>query len=154
MQVYIMRYSMINNITNIEKYAEELAQSSNAVCYYCRIICNYECKSQYELYCHEINKKFIQWCRAKYENPLPRLTYPEYDIIKGFKYGYVCRDLNGTLRIYSYKPHKDEVNNEWITWYCNDFIYPLEGKYFKFIKWSDKDPYTIKELKKLEIIRY
>ncbi len=80
----------------------------------------------------------------------PILTEDEKVILRNLpeKYKYIARDNSGALYIYKGKPYKGKPYKEREEWYSvfrfnelNLFQY-----LFQFIKWSDDNPYNIKEL--------
>ena len=70
------------------------------------------------------------------------------------KYKYIARDYNtGKLSLYKNKPFKYRTRS-WIS-QPKDFAYELPYELFDvefdFIKWKDEKPWSIEDLKKLEV---
>ena len=64
---------------------------------------------------------------------------------------YIARDSNNELYIYNEKPERMDCD-----WYSNDGILlristRFFGNMFDFIKWEDEKPWSIEDLKKLEV---
>lgn len=64
---------------------------------------------------------------------------------------YIARDSNNELYIYNEKPERRHCD-----WYSNDDILfristRFFGDMFDFIKWEDEKPWSIEDLKKLEV---
>ena len=87
--------------------------------------------------------KELLWERK--EKPKP--TKDEKVILKNIpkKYKYIARDRSGLIFLYSKKPSKCDYS--WIGY--NDIAFPYYHL-FRFIKWEDDEPYSIKELLKGE----
>lgn len=130
---------------NIEKYYDVLAKQTDFICYANNeILKNKHCGN---VPCSECNKKVLNWLNQEYEEPI-KLTDDEKAILRNLhkKYKWIARDGNGDIYIFPDKPVKYES-----VWdYCG-----IESKsliffshLFKFIKWSDEEPYSIEELLK------
>ena len=61
-------------------------------------------------------------------------------LAKGYK--WICRDKEGMIYIYSYKPNRE--NNFWKPSKFSKFIYIFDG--FDFITWEDSEPTSIEWL--------
>lgn len=64
---------------------------------------------------------------------------------------YIARDNNNELYIYNEKPTRRDCD-----WYLNDGFFCristiFFGNMFDFIKWEDEKPWSIEDLKKLEV---
>lgn len=59
------------------------------------------------------------------------------------EYQWICRDGNGTLKIYIEKPQKSVVNWLWSTPFTKLNAF---NHLFQFITWNDEQPYNIAEL--------
>lgn len=59
-------------------------------------------------------------------------------------YPYIARDEDGALRLYSRKPCKVERGTGLIL-----FQFDIE---LPMVKWSDEEPWSIEDLKKLEVV--
>ena len=81
-----------------------------------------------------------------YAEALPTLTRRERAFCEYMCGGYIARDMSGDLCWYRYKPEKFE--NFWST--PEDFD-QVEYADFAFIKWEDKEPWSVEDLLKLEV---
>lgn len=67
---------------------------------------------------------------------------------------YMARDENGKLFVYETRPKKEEVS--WVSFgLISEHYLPLNPIFnvdFPMIKWSDEEPWTIEDLKKLEVV--
>lgn len=69
-------------------------------------------------------------------------------------YMYIARDKNGLIFIYSEMPY---INNSFTAWEVESSVNlrkvpdSLKDINFDFIKWEDKKPWSIEDLKKLEV---
>lgn len=100
----------------------------------------------------ECSDKIKKWCESEY---VERLTLTSKE--KAFldlllpKCKYIARDKNDNLFIYNDKPRYVEG-----FWRTNNFNYSYVseesfGNMFDFIKCCDEEPWSIEELKKLEV---
>lgn len=66
---------------------------------------------------------------------------------------YIARDGNNRLYIYGKKPIREDKSESWIpdnsNYYCA--TKDIFGNMFDFIKWGDVEPWSIEDLKKLEV---
>lgn len=91
----------------------------------------------------------LKWMISENKEPI-KLNRLEYEILKFKKFGYIARDKDGNLFSFWYKPKKD--NDIWDCDvkknqnYSHDLT--LFNELFKFIKWEDAEPTSIKELLK------
>lgn len=92
-----------------------------------------------------------EWSQYKYTEK-PTLTPKEKKLLNILLPGckYIVRDENNRLYVYYQKPvRKNEL------WTSNDDYYyisiSLFGNMFDFIKWEDEEPWSIEDLKKLEV---
>ena len=73
-----------------------------------------------------------------------KLTKNEKTILENIdkKYKWIARDDNGCLYVYAIKPYKEKC-----IWAPGGFInFCIFNHLFKFIKWTDDEPYNIQEL--------
>lgn len=100
----------------------------------------------------ECSDKIKKWRESEYVEK-PTLTSREknflYALLSNFK--YIARDNSNELYIYNEKPTRTDCY-----WYLNDGIHCLIstrvfGNIFDFIKWEDEEPWSIEDLKKLEV---
>lgn len=74
-----------------------------------------------------------------------------YSLLSNCK--YIARDSNNDLYIYYNKPRRNSMNKSWITDDSNYFYVSrnMYGNMFDFIKWENEKPWSIEDLKKLEV---
>lgn len=103
----------------------------------------------------ECSDKIKKWCESEYIEK-PTLTKNEklyLDMIKP-NYMYIARDKNGLIFIYSEMPYINNSFTEWKVENSNNIRKvpdSLKDINFDFIKWEDKKPWSIEDLKKLEV---
>ena len=92
----------------------------------------------------ECNYRKLLWER----NERPKLTNPERAILENLnkEYKYIARDRDNRLYLYSEKPKKYSID----VWASEESTFSLKifNHCFKFVKWEDNEPYSIKELLK------
>lgn len=100
----------------------------------------------------ECSNKIKKWCELEYIER-PTLTSRENNFLDSLlpSCKYIARDSSNELYIYNEKPTRTDCN-----WYLNDGILCLIstrvfGNIFDFIKWEDEEPWSIEDLKKLEV---
>ena len=93
-----------------------------------------------------------QWSESEYVEK-PTITSREKNFLDLLlpKWKYIARDNNNELYIYNEKPERRDCD-----WYSNDGILfristRFFGNMFGFIKWYDEEPWSIEDLKKLEV---
>ena len=149
---------------NREKFAKEIldvackgdtiavTQENKVVC--CGDINCIQClfgkKDNYVYYCDD--EKRMQWSESEYVEK-PTITSREKNFLDLLlpKWKYIARDNNNELYIYNEKPTRRDCD-----WYLNDGIFcristMFFGNMFDFIKWEDEKPWSIEDLKKLEV---
>lgn len=105
-------------------------------------------------YCDD--KKRMQWAEAEYVEPKPTITSREKNFLDLLlpDCKYIARDnTNNNLYIYYNKPRRNSMKGSWITDNSN-YSYvsrDMYGSMFDFIKWEDEEPWSIEDLKKLEV---
>ena len=89
------------------------------------------------------------WLFKDYEEPQPKLTKKEKAFLDGITsvFIYIVRDLDDKLALFTVEPYK--INDA--TWGSWGSCILLNSDMFSFITWSDENPWTIKELKNLEV---
>lgn len=94
-----------------------------------------------------------EWSESEYVEK-PTITSREKNflgsIISNFK--YIARDSNDALYIYYNKPKRNSMDN-WIV-DDNNYYYvsrDMYGNIFNFIKFENEEPWSIEDLKKLEV---
>ena len=148
---------------NREKFAKEIldiacngatiavTQENKVVC--CGDIncsqCLFGKKDNYVYYCDD--EKRMQWSESEYVEK-PTITSREKNFLDLLlpKWKYIARDSNNELYIYNEKPERRDCD-----WYSNDGICRIStrffGDMFNFIKWENEKPWSIEDLKKLEV---
>lgn len=96
-----------------------------------------------------------EWAESEYVEK-PTITSRERNFIDLIlaKWEYIARDADEKLYAFDLLPSKKRdswcIENALICNYCN-ISEKLFGKMFDFIKWEDKKPWSIEDLKKLEV---
>ena len=102
-------------------------------------------------YCDDTER--IRWSESEYVEK-PTITSKEKNflgsLLSNFK--YIARDSNDALYIYYNKPKRNSMDN-WIVddnnyYYVSRDVY---GNMFNFIKFENEEPWSIEDLKKLEV---
>ena len=93
-----------------------------------------------------------EWSESEYVEK-PTITSREKNFLDLLlpKWKYIARDSNNELYIYNEKPERRDYD-----WYSNDGILcristRFFGNMFDFIKCEDEEPWSIEDLKKLEV---
>lgn len=100
------------------------------------------------------DEALIQWAESEYVEK-PTITSREKNFLDALlpNFKYIARDSNDRLCIYYNKPKRNSMDNYWIP--DDDYYYYVSsnmyGSMFNFIKWEDKEPWSIEDLKKLEV---
>lgn len=150
---------------NKEKYAEQIVE----------IVCEYgsfgvDKRTGSLVSCHELNcgkcllnemnhracyNSRKEWADSEYvERPVISKSDRTFlDYIRD-EDKYMARDANGKLFVYETRPKKEEVS--WVSFgLISEHYLPLNPIFnvdFPMIKWSDEEPWMIKDLKKLEVV--
>ncbi len=102
------------------------------------------------------NAKAIKWLYAEHVEK-PKLTKKERQFCELVEAGWICRDENGFLCLYSTKP-QCKNSHEWQPpHYCTSFslssslVRNVMDCSFSFITWEDEEPWSVEELLKLEV---
>lgn len=95
-----------------------------------------------------------EWSEAEYIEKLTITSIEKnflYSLLSNCK--YIARDFNNDLYIYYNKPRRNSMNKSWITDDSNYFYVSrnMYGDMFDFIKWENEKPWSIEDLKKLEV---
>ena len=149
---------------NKEKYAKEIVDAVTGGGYgfgfnkfsgeirRCNEISCVEC-----LFCEshgadECNKMKKEWAESEYiEKPVISKKDMEFLGYLSENIEYIARDPSGALYIYTRKPYKQidcwsssacETEKSW-------WMFNVD---FPMVKWSDKEPWLIEDLKKLEVV--
>ena len=143
-------------MTNFEYYKEEILEitfhdekfgfinNNVQACYQTK--CN-QClfKDGDTGYCQ---KKLYQWLYEEHKEQ-PKLTKKERQFCELVETGWICRDSSDELWWFKYRPNKNG-SKCWDNGGIMNYISNLPCK-FSFIKWEDKEPWSVKELLKLEV---
>lgn len=109
------------------------------------IECN-EC-DLYEMACQDAA---LSWLLQEH-NLKPKITRQEFEFLCALNPGYIARDMDGELYWYIFKPVKGAY-----CWIRNGVITRLEHQAFNtefsFITWDDPEPWSVEDLRKLEVI--
>ena len=95
--------------------------------------------------------KRYEWSKYKYIGK-STITSREKNFLDALpsKCKYIARDKDNLLCAYYDKPIRG--NKFWITNYAfHDMPKDMHGDVFSFIKWDDEEPWSIDDLKKLEV---
>lgn len=102
----------------------------------------------------ECSDKIKKWCESEYVEK-PTLTSREKNFLDTLipNCKYIARDSNGDIYVYYNKPIYDTKTRSWISksnsfYYVSKYIF---GSMFDFIIWTDEEPWSIEDLKKLEV---
>ena len=98
--------------------------------------------------------KLYEWAESEYVEK-PTITSREKNFLDLLlpKWKYIERDKNNELYVYQFKSTCNDGSRDFI---LNKIIYyriPVDmyGNMFAFIKWKDEEPWSIDDLKKLEV---
>ncbi len=98
--------------------------------------------------------RFVQeWANAEYVEK-PKLTKNEklFLSLLSEKWKYMTRDQNGALMAHVIKPIKYIGSYMWCTEFVPEInISIITNCYFPMVKWEDKEPWLIEDLKKLPV---
>ena len=91
----------------------------------------------------------IEWLYDEHVE-YPKLTKRERAFCEAVKTGWIARESGGNLFYFTEKPEYLKVGFYTnANYYCR--IYGLEND-FEFIKWEDKEPWSVEDLLKLEVM--
>lgn len=93
-----------------------------------------------------------EWAESEYVWK-PTITSREKNflgsLLSNFK--YIARNTNNALNVYYNKPKRNSMN-DWVSGDCYCYVsINMYGNMFDFIKWEDEEPWSIEDLKKLEV---
>lgn len=111
--------------------------------------CLFHKGDDYGGYCDDTER--IRWVESEYVEK-PKITSREKNLLDALlpSRKYIARDEDNSLYVYYDKPIRG--NKLWIYDYaCNDIPKDMYGSMFDFIKWEDEEPWSIEDLKKLEV---
>lgn len=150
---------------NREKFAKEIldiacnggviavTKDNKVVC--CRDInceqCLFHKTNYYESYCDY--EATMRWAESEYVEKKPTITSREKNFLDALlllSNYYIARDKDNSLYVYYDKPIRGE--KLWISDYsCHNPPKDMYGSMFDFIKWEDEEPWSVEDLKKLEV---
>lgn len=87
----------------------------------------------------------FNWLLSEYKEPV-KLTRSEYSLLRhAYKlyYKYIARDKNGDISLYLDEPDKDLLTE---IWHGKEYAFTLFNSLFKFVKWEDLEPTSIKDV--------
>lgn len=87
----------------------------------------------------------FKWLCEEYKEPI-KLTRTEYSLLRHvykLNYKYIARDKNGDISVYLDEPDKDILTE---IWHGKEYEFTLFNSLFKFVKWEDLEPTSIKEV--------
>ena len=96
-----------------------------------------------------------EWAESEYiEKPAISKRDRVFLEYLGKEYKYIARDKNGELFIYEKEPRKLDDDARWASncftdWFCLNCRFSVQ---FPMIKWEDSKPWSIEDLKKLEVV--
>lgn len=95
--------------------------------------------------CKECYKEFYEWLNQEHKEVI-KITEDEKAILRNLpkKYKWIARDEDCGLYLFEDYPYK--TKNDWDSDSFNNLN--IYSNLFKFIKWSDAEPYSIEELLK------
>lgn len=94
----------------------------------------------------------MRWAESEYVEKKPTITSREKNFLDALlsNFKYIARDKDNLLYIYYDKPIRG--NKFWISNYTyHDMPKYMYGDILSFIKWEDEKPWSIEDLKKLEV---
>lgn len=141
---------------NAEKYRKEISKITNNGRDFSVNKHNHEIKMCCASNCSEclfdISKGFTcacgmtNWLLSEYKEQSVKVSKLEYELLKFWsckEYKYIARDKNGDISIYLDEPDKDILIE---FWHGKEYEFTLFNKLFKFVKWEDLEPTSIKEV--------
>lgn len=107
----------------------------------------------YESYCDY--EATMRWAESEYVEK-PTITSREKNFLDALlpNCKYIARDnINDNLYIYYNKPRRNSMKGSWVTNNSNYFYVSRDmyGNMFDFIKWENEGPWSIEDLKNLEV---
>lgn len=111
--------------------------------------CLFHKGDDYGGYCDDTER--IRWVESEYVEK-PKITSREKNLLDALLSNcrYIARDKNNLLYVYYDKPIRG--NTFWISGYeSHNMTKDMYGDVFSFIKWEDEEPWSIEDLKKLEV---
>lgn len=113
----------------------------------CRYLSCKDCKFNMEKDCRTASRK---WLEEEYIEQMV-ISRKDVRLLECIKdgYTYVARDLSGAIFLYINKPKKGSI-----TWFSDRESLSIKrfDVCFPMVKWEDKEPWLVEDLKKLEVI--
>ena len=147
-------------MNNLEYYKDEIigvieeskncdwfADKNNKICIKRDYLCT-GCKFSNTFSCL---KAKIEWLLAEHKEQ-PTITSNEKRFLEILDYKYIARDVGGVLYGYQTIPKKYETywdSEDWGSLSIHRSAF--KNVSFDFIKWSDEEPWAVKDLLKLEV---
>ena len=105
----------------------------------------------YGSYCEE--EELMEWSESEYVEPKPTITSREKEFLDLLlpDCKYIARNEDESLYVYKNEPircRKYWTPNNFCSYCISRDMY---GSMFDFIKWEDEEPWSIEDLKKLEV---
>lgn len=92
----------------------------------------------------------MRWLFKDYEEPQPKLTKKEKAFLDGITSAiYIARDSYDKLFLFTREPYKSTSSTVWVL--SEGSCITLNSDMFSFITWDDENPWTLSELKNLEV---
>ena len=129
----ILNYDTENCEDDFNCYLSRITTNSNDNKNMCRVVT-----------CSECVRLSLMNLLEEYKEPV-KLTKFEYVYLKVAKkegFNFIARDGDGRLFLYKNKPFKSL--DEWIV--ASKVCCRILDSLFKFVKWEDKEPYSIDEI--------
>lgn len=87
----------------------------------------------------------VKWLLSEYKEHI-KLTRTEYSLLRHvykLNYKYIARDKGGDISLYLDEPDKDLLTE---FWHGKEYEFTLFNSLFKFVKWEDLEPTSIKDV--------
>jgi hypothetical protein len=150
---------------NKEKYAEEIiniACNGNSIAVIkesgCIASCGRTCCVECLFNSDKCKERVREWAESEYiEKPVISKSDRAFLDYLREEYKFVVRDEDDKLFVYSSKPYskpyKDKNSKCWCAYDCiNNRLILNYNVDFPMVKWSDKEPWKIDDLKRLEVV--
>lgn len=103
------------------------------------------------MFCKSCNEETVKaWANAEYIEHY-KISKKDRDFLEyaASRFEYVARDECGSTYMYKYRPTKEE--DRWALGgnYVDITVFDIK---FPMVKWSDEEPWSIEDLKKLEVV--
>lgn len=150
------REKFVKEILDIVCNGDAIAVTKDNQVVNCEDCCCERClfykKDTYSGYCD--TEEIVKWSESEYIEK-PTITSREKKFLDLLlpRWKYIVRDKNTSLYVFTTIPRKatdcwsiKDISSN----YCHVFK-DLLGEMFNFIKWEDEEPWSIEDLKKLEV---